>query len=373
MNQVAIIHDALAVKGGAEKVLEAVCELFPNAPIYTLVYDEHLFKSSEIAKHPIHTSFIQKFPFSKSLYRNFLPLLPLAIENFNLNQYALVISLSYAVAHGVLTHPNQLHINYCFTPLRHAWYNYHQFLEQQRGVWRRLSPLLQQILSSIRRWDYVAAQRPDEILAVSEWVRQLIRKYYHRRSTVLYPPVNIPSPLPTHAREDFFLVVSRLVPHKHIGLIVQAFNQMKLPLKVVGAGAEYTSLKRSASPNIEFTGYQADEVVLDLMTKARAFIVAGTEDFNLAAVEAQACGCPIIAYGTGGVCETVIEGKTGVFFSRPTADALVEAVKKFIKIETQFSPTTIQENASRFSKASFQEKLLGFIHEKFGTFELLCP
>lgn len=362
---IAIVQDALGGRGGAEQVLEAVLELFPHAPIFTLVYKEDLFTTSIISQHKVHTSFIQKLPFSKRFYREYLPLLPLAIEQFDLHEYPFILSLSYAVAHGILVQPEQIHVSYLFTPLRHAWYNYHTYLNSapiKRGIAKWFAAYA---LSRFRIWDSLAAQRVDHFLAASKWVKMLAQKYYRREARILYPPVSLLGLEPAEVRKEYFLSVSRLVSYKRLHLMIEAFNQLGLPLKIVGEGRELNRLKRMANANVEFLGYLPRDQTYKLMREARAFIVAGVDDFNLSAVEAQAAGCPVIAYKRGGVCETVIEGQTGLFFQHPSAEALVEAVHRFIQMENRFVPEHLHRHAQCFSKQVFQTRLMFYL-ERMG-------
>ncbi len=362
--KMALVHDWLTTLAGAEKVLEAIYELYPS-PIYTLIKDENKLKASVFEKADIRTSFIQKFPNAKTKYRNYLPFFPLAIEQFDLAEYDVVISSSHAVAKGVITNSNQVHICYCHTPIRYAWDLYHKYLEEtglSRGVRGFIAKI---ILHYIRVWDYTTVNRVDYFVANSKYVARRIRKIYRRESTVIYPPVDV-SKFEVYTRKgDFYLTVSRLVPYKKIDLIVEAFAKMPdKKLIVIGDGPELGKIRKKAGKNVEILGYQPFEVLREYMRSAKAFIFAAEEDFGIVPVEAQACGTPVIAYRRGGVTESVIDGKTGIFFKEQTVDSLVEAIKTFEKLEDKFDPLEIRKNAERFSKDKFKTEFKRFVEEK---------
>ena len=357
----AIIHDWLTTFGGAEKVLESIYELFPS-PIYTLVKDEEVLKGSILEEAEIHTSFIQKLPKAKTKYRNYLILFPLAIEQFDLSDYDVIISSSHAVAKGVLVNSNQLHICYCHTPIRYAWDLYHEYLRNLKGI---KSIAVKLVLHYLRIWDVTTANRVDYFIANSKYVAKRIKKVYGREAVVIYPPVDIEKFEVSTSKENFYLTVGRLVPYKRVDLIVKAFSMMPdKKLIVIGTGPDYRRIKKLATKNVEVLGYQPFETLRSYMQKAKAFIIAAEEDFGIAPVEAQACGTPVILYGKGGATEAIIEGKTGVTFKEQTVESLMEAVKNFERIENKlFDPLEIRKNAERFSKERFKKELKTFIEE----------
>ena len=363
--RIAFVVDALMVLGGAERLLEAVLELFPGAPIYTLVYAPKIYAGSSIAKREIHTSFINRWPAVRSKYRYYLPLLPLAVEQFDLRRYQAILSFSYAVAHGALARPDQLHICYKYTPLRQGWHGYQAFLEDA-GLRKGLqSWIARVILHYIRLWDFDAAARVDAFIAPSQWVKQGIWRAYRRTAEVVYPPVEVGEFRPVSPRQEHFLVVSRMELHKKVDLVVEAFTRLGYPLTVVGDGQEYRRISQLAGPNVKLLGYQTDESVRRLMGQAKALVIAGEEDFSITAVEAQAAGCPVIAFGGGGVCETIIDGQTGLFFAEQTVESLMEAVERFNLKSGQFEPSVIRKNALQFSKERFQREYQALVEREW--------
>lgn len=366
--RVAIVHDWLVTYGGAERVLESILEQFPGAPIYTLVYRPEVFRGTRIESHPVYASFIQRLPGGVNRYRQYLFLMPFAIEQFDFGEYDVVISSSHAVAKGVLTRSDQVHISYVHTPMRYAWDLQFQYLRDSglaRGIRGWIARLM---LHYIRLWDTVSADRVDVFIANSEYVAQRIWKTYRRTAKVVYPPVNVSRFDYTRPREDFYLTVSRMVSYKRIDLIVQAFSRVGLPLVVIGDGPDFEKVKRLAGPNVQLLGYQPDPVVRDYMERCRAFVFAADEDFGIAPVEAQAAGAPVIAYGKGGVTETVVAEETGILFSEQSVDALVAAVRQFESQRHRFDPKRIRRNAERFGKERFQEEFLAVFKEAISQF-----
>ena len=366
--KIALVHDWLTTLAGAEKVLEAIYELYPY-PIYTLVKDENKLKNSIFEKADIRTSFIQKFPKAKIKYRNYLLFFPLAIEQFDLSEYDVIISSSHAVAKGVLTNSSQLHICYCHTPIRYGWDLYHRYLDEaglSKGMKGFIAKL---ILHYIRIWDYTTTNRVNYFIANSKYVAKRIKKIYGRDATVIYPPVDVDKFELNVNKEDFYLTASRMVPYKKMDLIVEAFS--KLPdkkLVVIGDGPNFKKIKSKAEKNIEFLGYQPFEVLKNYMQKAKAFVFAAEEDFGIIPVEAQACGTPVIAYGKGGIIETVVNGKTGIFFREQTVESLIEAVRKFERFEDKFDLFEIRKNAEKFSKERFKKEFKEFVDRKIEEF-----
>ncbi len=366
--RVAIVHDWLAVYAGAEKVLEAALELYPAAPIYTLVYQQESFKGTRIAEHPVHTSFIERFPRGREKYRAYLPLMPLAIEQFNLSDYDVVISSSHAVAKGVLTRADQLHISYVHTPIRYAWDLQFQYLKEA-GIERGLKSVIARlILHYIRLWDIASANRVDVFVANSYYVARRIWRVYRRKARVIYPPVDVDRFTPRSQREDFYLTLSRFVPYKKIDLVVEAFTRLGLPLVVIGDGPDFDKVKRFAGPNVQLLGYQPDSVVKDYMERCKAFVFAADEDFGITPVEAQAAGAPVIAYGKGGVTETVVPRETGIFFHEQTVESLSEAVQEFETSKYRFDLERIRQNAERFSKRRFQREFSELVEREWAKF-----
>lgn len=364
----AIVHDWLVNISGSEKVLEAMYELYPGK-IYTLVLDKEKIRNSILCKANIETSFIQKLPLSKRKYRNYLMLFPIAIEQFDLSEYDLIISSSHAVAKGVLTNSDQLHICYCHTPIRYAWDLYHSYIKESnlnRGVRSILAKL---ILHYIRLWDVSTVNRVNYFIANSKHVSKRIRKIYNRESVVIYPPVNVNNFEVYTKKENFYITVSRLVPYKRIDLLIDAFSRLpEKKLIIIGNGPDFKKLKRKAPKNVEFLGYQPLNVLKDYMKKAKAFLFAAEEDFGIAPIEAQACGTPVIAYGKGGTAETVIDGETGILFPSQNVNSIISAIKLFEKVEDKFDPFVIRKNAERFSKDIFIKQFKSFIDKKIEEF-----
>jgi glycosyltransferase involved in cell wall biosynthesis len=292
--------------------------------------------------------------------------MPFAIEQLDLSGYDIILSFSYAVAHGVLVRPDQLHLSYTYTPLRQAWHAYHQFLGTNQSIVRKFPSRL--ILHYFRQWDVVASNRVDEFIAPSRWIARCIQRAYRRQATVIYPPVDVDKSFAESPRGDYFITVSRLEPHKMVDLIVQAFNQLGLPLIVIGDGGEFRRISRLAQANIQLLGHQPDEVIRDLLQRARGYVHAAEDDFGITPVEAQAAGCPVIAYAKGGVLETVIEGRTGFFYPQQSVDSLVAAIKRFEQEYQRLNCVIIQQNAMRFGKQRFQRELARFIELKWSEF-----
>ncbi len=362
--KVALAHDWLTVMGGAEKVLEALMEVFP-ADLFTLVKDVKGMKGTPFEK--AKTSFLQKLPRAKSKYRSYLPLFPLAIEQFDLSDYDLVISSSHAVAKGVLTHADQLHICYCHTPMRYAWDLYHQYLRESKLKSGVKGVLAKFFLHYLRMWDAQAASRVDAYVANSHYVARRIKKLYNEEAAVIYPPVDIDYFGFTTEKEGFYLTASRMVPYKKLDLIVEAFSQMPdKKLVVIGDGPDMEKIKSKAKKNVEILGYQSDEVLRSYLQKAKGFVFAALEDFGILPVEAQACGTPVIAFGKGGALETVIENETGLFFPEQTVPSLIEAIKIFEK--KTFDPEKIRAHAETFRKERFNKEFQTFVEKKQEAF-----
>ncbi len=369
--KVALVHDWLVKFGGSEKVLETLLNLYPSK-IHTLVADQKKLVGSRFQGEEIETSFIQKLPWSKSKYPLYLPLFPLAIEQFDLSEYELIISSSHSVAKGALTHSEQLHICYCHTPIRYAWDFYHPSLRAAklkrgiRGVLAKLS------LHYLRMWDLQSSHRVDLYVANSHYVKRRIQKLYKRNASVIYPPVNVEKFELCERKEDFYLTASRLVPYKKVDLIVEAFQMLpRRKLVVIGEGSEMKRIKQKAGKNVEILGYQDDKVLKEMLQKAKAFLFAAVEDFGILPLEAQSCGTPVIAFGKGGVLETVIEGKTGLFYRDQSIGSILESVKKFEKEQSLFIPEKIHAHARTFSTSRFEKEFKTFVEGKYQKFASL--
>lgn len=366
--KVAIIQDWLTSYGGAEKCIEALCEIWPKADIYTLIFRPDVFRGSVISRHKVVTSFVQRLPWSATKFRHYFMLYPYAVEQFDLRDYEVVISFSAAFSHGVLTDPDQVHICYKHTPMRYAWSGYQEYLADPhiRRSWKRL--LVKLILHQMRKWDFAAAQRPDVMLANSNEVKRRIWKYYRREAQVVHPPIEIPAEATCEhqPRDDYFVTVGRMVPYKRTDLIVKAFTRVgDKRLVVVGDGPELTHLKKMAKgvSNVEILGFVDESRKIELLGRARAFVFAAHEDFGIAPVESQACGTPVIAYGKGGALETVVDKETGVFFTEQSVEGLLQGIAMFEQVEQTLDQTAIREHARRFSKEIFQRRFKQIVEE----------
>lgn len=358
---------------GSEQVVDSMLEVFPGADLYAMVHDPEALRATPLRNASVRTSFIQSLPGARKRYQAYLPLMPLAVEQLDLRPYDLVISSSHAVAKGVLTRADQLHVSYTHTPIRYAWDLYLDYLAEsglESGV---RSWAARAALHYLRLWDATASNRVDAYLANSSYVARRIEKVYRRPSRVVYPPVKVEQYRADLPREDFFVAVSRFVPYKRMDLIVQAFARTQKPLVVVGHGPEIRKIRSLAGPNTKLLGYQPDAVVKDLLQRARAFIFAADEDFGITPVEAQAAGCPVIAYGKGGVTETIVgwpaSGSTGILFDSQTSDALVGAVNLFEAHADEFDPKACRANAERFGSERFRERLLAVVGELWDEFQ----
>ncbi len=365
----AIICDWLATIGGAERVLEQLLLCFPDADLHAVVDFIDADKRGFLRNKTIKTTFIQKLPFAKRYFRHYLPLMPLAIEQLDLSTYDLVISSSHAVAKGVLTHPDQLHISYVHSPMRYAWDMQHQYL-RQTGLDKKFSGVLARyFLHKLRLWDLRSINGIDHIIANSHFIARRIEKNWRRQADVIHPPVDVARFTPHAQKEDFYLTASRLVPYKRVDLIVESFRDLPdKKLIVIGDGPELKKIKSKASANVIVMGYQTDECLLSHLQRAKAFIFAAEEDFGIIPLEAQACGTPVIAYGKGGALETVRdlhhEKPTGIFFHEQTTRAICDAIKKFEADASPFSMENCLENVSRFTPEKFRQRFMEYVQEK---------
>lgn len=362
--RVAVIHDWLVTYAGAERVLEQILSLFPDADLFTLCD----FFSDDQRAHLMNkrstTSFIQKLPWAKTKYRSYLPLMPMAVEQLDLSGYDLIISSSHAVARGVLTTSDQLHISYINNTMVYAWDMYHHYLKGA-GLHRGLRGLIAKaVMHYIRTWDAASSNRVDHYIANSEYMSRRIAKLYGRDATVIYPPVEVDKFDLHREKEDYYVMVSRLVPFKRVDLIVDAFNRMPdKKLVIIGDGPDMRKLQSAAGANISFMGYQNHTVINNYVKKARAFLFSSAEPFGIAVVEAQACGTPVIAYGRGAAPEIIADGESGVFFHRQDVQGLTDAIARFEKIRHWFEPERIRANAMRFSVESFREQFGCFVEK----------
>ena len=352
--KIALVHDYLNQYGGAERVLEKLAEMFPEAPIFTLLYyPQNIPSESVIHQRKIITSFLQKVPLAKKYHRPFIFLAPSAIEQIDLSDYDLVISSSANFAKGVITRSNTLHLCYCHTPTRYLWDDACRFAKNYQPF-LLARPLIPSLLNYLRLWDFQAAQRVDLFVANSNFISQRIKKHYRRKSEVIYPPVKI-SKYYFAEPDNYFLAVGRLLPYKRFDLIIKAFNYLGWPIKIIGAGREENRLKKMAKNNVEFLGKVSDQQLIDLYAHSRALIFPQEEDFGLVVVEALASGKPVIAFGAGGALETVRDGENGIFFNHQTENSLIQALKKFEKISFS-SPEGIRQSVQRFDEKVFEEK-----------------
>jgi len=362
--RVALVYDRVNKWGGAERVLLALHEIFPEAPLFTSVCDFKKAPWAKIFPH-VYTSFLQKIPFLKNRHELLGTFMPLVFETFEFSEFDLVISVTSEAAKGIVVKPPTKHFCYCLTPTRYLWSHYNQYFKDPT-----FKAVTKPVISYLRDWDKMAAQRPDKIIAISSAVRERIKKYYHRDSQIIFPPVEVEKFSPIFSpvlhkvngkQKEYYLVASRLVPYKRIDLVIQAFNLLKYPLLIIGEGSQEKKLKKIAGKNIKFLGLINEKKLISCYQEAKALIMAQEEDFGLVAVEAQAAGTPVIAYKKGGVLDTVIEGKTGIFFEKQNSKFLVDAVKRFDRMK--FSSKNLIDNAKRFSKERFNKEFLNFIKE----------
>jgi glycosyltransferase involved in cell wall biosynthesis len=363
--KIALVHDYLVQYGGAERVLEAFSEIWPAAPIYTLVHDENLVHK-KFNKQEIRTSFLQKIPFAKKHHRIFPPLMMLAVEQFNLDYYDIVLSDSSSFAKNIITGPNTLHISYCHTPMRYGWDDCQYYTQEYSfpSIVKKVSPFL---MNYIRMWDWQATNGVDKFIANSKFVQGRIKKYYNRKSVVINPPVDIGSFYISPPSEvgNYFLLVGRMMKYKKMNVVIEAFNKMRLPLKVVGRGVEFKNLQKIAGPTIEFLGRVSDQELKEIYSQTQGFVFPQEEDFGIVAIEALASGRPVIAYQAGDVEENIEDGKTGIFFKEQTEDSIIKAIRKFQKIE--FDARYIKQQAKRFNKETFKKNIKQAVEQSLGT------
>jgi glycosyltransferase involved in cell wall biosynthesis len=357
--KVALVHYWLVSMRGGEKVLEQLCLVYPKADIFTLIYKpEHI--SETIKAHRVTTSFLQRLPGGPRYYQNLLPLMPMAIEQFDLNGYDVVISVDTNVTKGVVTRPEVLHVNYCCTPMRYGWDMYFDYLNGE-GVGRIKRLLIPLFMNYLRMWDVAASHRVDRFVGISHHVRKRIGKHYRRTADVIYPPVSFSDFPSVPGPGEHYMLLGQLIPYKRVDLAVEAFNRSGRKLIVIGEGSEYDRLVAMAKPNVTFTGRQPLKAIADCYANCKAFIFPGEEDFGITPLEAQASGRPVIAYAKGGALETVVDGETGLFFAEQEVEALNAAVDRFERGDHAITPDKCKENALRFSNENFRAAFAEYI------------
>ena len=365
--KIALVHDHLNQLGGAERVVLSFKNIWPKAPIFTLLFDKKS-TGKVFSNLDVRESFIRKLPFADRFFKWYLPFMPSAIEYLPVGPYDVVLSSASAYAKGVIVNPHALHICYCHTPTRYLWSDTLSYVEELRqgGLVKKVIPLM---LTWLRVWDESAARRVDYFIANSQFIADRIRRYYHRESTVIYPPVDTDKFKIADKIGDYFVIVSRLRPYKRVDLAIQAFNRTRIPLKIIGIGEDEKRLRAMAKDNIEFLGAVSDEERNKIVAEARAFIHPQEEDFGITAVEAMAAGRPVIAYRSGGAKETIVHGKTGYFFEEQTWDSLADAVIRFQYQEKDFDPVFIKNWAEKFSRERFEREIKQFVESKWQIYQ----
>jgi glycosyltransferase involved in cell wall biosynthesis len=363
----ALIHEWLVTQAGAESVLQSIRNVYPG-DVFALFHDPDGLRGTLWEQVRVKTSMLQRIPLARKHHRAFLPLYPMAAEQFDLRDYNLVLSSSYAVAKGVLTSSDQLHICYCHSPMRYIWDLTFEYLQASGLSGGLKSFLVRSIFHYIRLWDAVSALRVNEFVANSHYIAHRIEKCYNRTATVIYPPVDVDQFCVSDRKDDYFVTVSRLVPYKRVDIAVEAFNRLGLPLHVIGEGPAKKQLKTLAKRNITFLGQLPSEELREHLSRARGFVFCAEEDFGIVNVEAQASGLPVIAFGRGGALETVVDGETGLFFYRQDVASLIEAVQEFLRKESSFDPARIRANAEQFPRSRFEREFKQFVDEAWEKF-----
>jgi glycosyltransferase involved in cell wall biosynthesis len=358
--KIAIVCDWLTNFGGAERVNLALHNMFPNAPIFTCIYNKEKMRGYENAD--IRTSFIQNLPFSKKKHQFYISFMPHAYERFDLSEFDIVISSTFACSKGVITKPNTLHICYCHTPMRYVWDEWQDYLKKYNTNWL-VKKTVPHFLHKLRLWDRLAADRVDFYMANSNFIKEKIKKYYKRDAKVIYPPIKVSDFVTSNETEHYFLAGGRLTAYKKFDLLVEAFNELNLPLKIFGTGEEVIRLKQIAKPNIEFLGYVNEEDLKKYYSKAKALIFPQIEDFGIVPLEAMASGRPVIALNEGGAKETIIHEKTGILFDKQDIKSLKLAINSFDK--HKFDKNSILNHVKKFDISVFENKILEFINEKW--------
>ncbi len=365
----AIVHEWLTNYAGSERVVEQLLHVLPEADLFALVDFLGDGDRAFLGGRRATTSFLQRLPLARRHFRQYLPLMPVAVEQFDLSGYDVVVSSNHAVAKGVIIGPDQLHVSYVHSPVRYAWDLQHQYLAES-GAGRGLRGIATRaVLHYLRQWDAAAAARVGTFVANSRYVARRILNTYRRRAEVVYPPVDVDAFPLRAAKEDFYLAASRMVPYKRMPLLAAAFAAMPgRRLVVVGDGTELAKVKAAAGPNVDVLGYQSNAVLRDLMQRARAFVFAAEEDFGITPVEAMACGTPVIAFGRGGATETVRDGRTGLFFAHQTVAAVVDAVDRFEATRDRFDPAAIRRHAEFYRPERFREEFAALLRREWAAF-----
>lgn len=372
----AVVADWLVTYAGAERVLCEMLKTVPHADLYAVIdFIDETTRKKHFQGKLAQTTFIQHLPFAQKKYRNYLPFMPYAIEQLDVSKYDVVISSSHAVAKGILTGPDQLHISYVHSPIRYAWDLQHQYLNELHLNKGLKSLIIRWLLHKIRMWDHRTSNGVDHFVANSKFIARRIKKVYGREADVIYPPVNTDMFQPKNNKDDYYVTASRMVPYKKIDLIVESFSHMKdKKLVVIGDGPDMEKIKAKASSNIEILGYQNNDVMQEYMRNAKAFVFAAEEDFGITPVEAQACGTPIIAFGKGGALETVVgknaENPTGVFFEEQKIESVVTAVNSFEREQHIYTPENCRLNALKFSTDRFNQEFSKYIEDKWNLFHI---
>jgi len=360
--KIALVFDWMTNPGGAEKVNHFFHRMFPDAPIFTSIFNPKKLKGFE--KAAITTSYIQNLPFAKSKHQLYINQMPYAYESFNLNNFDIVISSAHACAKGIITEPETLHVSYCHTPMRYAWDDWHSYIQEYQ-----MNPLIKKLgkrkIHKLRMWDRIAAERVDYYIANSNTTKKRIEKYYSKASTVINPMIKSSSYKIADKTKGYFLAVGRLTPYKKFDLIVETFNKIGLPLKIVGTGVAESSLKRQAKGNIEFLGYVSERKLKQLYSEAEALIFPQLEDFGITPLESMASGRPVIAYKKGGALDTVIENKTGIFFDKQTPLHLKAAIEEYQEKKQSFQPEFLRKHAEEFDEKEFKKKFMKYLKEKW--------
>jgi glycosyltransferase involved in cell wall biosynthesis len=372
--KIALVHDWLTGMRGGERCLEAISELFPDAPIYTLLHVPGAV-SSTIEKHPIKTSFIQRLPGAGRAYRYYLPLFPRAVESFDLSGYDLIVSTSHCVAKGVRVPSGTCHISYIHTPMRYVWDQYQDYFGKGRAGWLTRT-VMRALRARFQRWDLDSNHRIYAMVANSRNVAARIQRIYGRSAEVIYPPVDFDSFSCSMTEKGFYLMVTAFAPYKRADLAIEVFNRLRMPLKIIGTGQDEDRLRQMAGPTVEFLGWKPDAEVREYYSDCRALVFPGEEDFGIVPLEAMACGKPVLAYAKGGALETIVplgaeggDSPTGVLFHRQTPEALMEAVERFENHRNRFEPNSIREHVRPFDRARFKKEINGYIQQKCDAFK----
>ncbi len=364
----ALIHDWLNQLGGAEDVLAALVGLYPDAPLYTSLYDRDRMPA-HWREWDIRTAFIDRLPFAHRKPQLYFPLYPFAFEQFDLRGYDVVLSNKSGFCHGVITGPETMHVCYCLTPTRYVW-RYHQYAEQE-DLGRLTRAGLAPFLTFLRQYDRLAADRVDHFIAISDEVRRRIAKVYRREATIIYPPVDVGRFAPSNRVDDYYLFVGRLVPYRRLDVLIEAFNKMGKPLKIAGSGRDRARLEALAGPTVEFLGFVPDADLPDLLARCRAFVWPGEEDFGISPLQANAAGRPVIAYAAGGARETVVPGVTGALFAEQSVAAIIETVESFDPLSV--SPAAIRRHAEQYDIALFKRRIADFVAQKYEAWNSATP